>query len=65
MAEKLAPEKRHCFVHNDFEWDEALEEVNMYINLPPNVRPKHAFLLQNSIQRCRNRHQRQPSLSQS
>ncbi|XP_062186085.1 uncharacterized protein LOC133889651 [Phragmites australis] len=37
MAEKLAPEKRHAFVHNGqkvFEWDQTLEEVNMYIELP-------------------------------
>lgn len=77
MAEKLAPEKRHDFIHNGFslsllclsiyvivfwfhsrdlidlcssfldvigqkvfEWDQTLEEVNMYITLPPNVHPK-------------------------
>ncbi|KAL5699073.1 hypothetical protein ACHQM5_030025 [Ranunculus cassubicifolius] len=43
MAEKLAPEKRHSFVHGGqkvFEWDQTLEEVNMYINLPPNVPTK-------------------------
>ncbi|KAG2333459.1 hypothetical protein Bca52824_004639 [Brassica carinata] len=42
MAEKLAPE-RHDFVHNGqkvFEWDQTLEEVNLYITLPPNVHPK-------------------------
>ncbi|XP_021816324.1 nudC domain-containing protein 2 [Prunus avium] len=46
MAEKLAPEKRHSFVHNGqkvFEWDQTLEEVNMYINLPPNVPSKQFF----------------------
>ncbi|KAG2673151.1 hypothetical protein I3760_13G076300 [Carya illinoinensis] len=46
MAEKLAPEKRHSFVHNDqkvFEWDQTLEEVNLYINLPPNVHPKRFY----------------------
>ncbi|GAA0171314.1 microtubule or microtubule-binding cytoskeletal protein [Lithospermum erythrorhizon] len=45
MAEKLAPEKRHSFIHNGekvFEWDQTLDEVNMYINLPPNV-PKKLF----------------------
>ncbi|KAL0368831.1 UNVERIFIED_CONTAM: hypothetical protein Scaly_1102000 [Sesamum calycinum] len=45
MAEKLAPEKRHSFMHNGqkvFEWDQTLEEVNMYITLPPNV-PKKLF----------------------
>ncbi|CAN6692960.1 unnamed protein product [Malus baccata var. baccata] len=46
MAEKLAPEKRHSFVHNGqkvFEWDQTLEEVNMYINLPPNVPSKQFY----------------------
>ncbi|PKI31860.1 nudC domain-containing protein 2 [Punica granatum] len=46
MAEKLAPEKRHVFVHNDqkvFEWDQTLEEVNIYISLPPNVHPKQFY----------------------
>ncbi|KAJ4776995.1 NudC domain-containing protein 2 [Rhynchospora pubera] len=45
MAEKLAPEKRHEFVHNGqkvFEWDQTLEEVNMYIDLPQTV-PKKLF----------------------
>ncbi|XP_058109075.1 uncharacterized protein LOC131252514 [Magnolia sinica] len=43
MAEKLAPEKRHSFVHAGqkvFEWDQTLEEVNIYISLPPNVPTK-------------------------
>ncbi|CAD6212018.1 unnamed protein product [Miscanthus lutarioriparius] len=43
MAEKLAPEKRHTFVHNGqkvFEWDQTLEEVNMYIELPKGVPTK-------------------------
>ncbi|KAL5726394.1 hypothetical protein ACHQM5_009440 [Ranunculus cassubicifolius] len=49
MAEKLAPEKRHSFVHgvkghffftNSLFWDQTLEEVNIYINLPPNVPTK-------------------------
>ncbi|CAM8998957.1 unnamed protein product [Rhodiola kirilowii] len=46
MAEKLAPEKRHSFVHNGktvFEWDQTLEEVNMYISLPPNVPAKQFY----------------------
>lgn len=88
MAEKLAPEKRHNFVHNGkrgkkkkekerifiknpifrilgflglwiefyliffffgifagqkvFEWDQTLDEVNIYIDLPPKV-PKNLF----------------------
>lgn len=43
MAEKLAPEKRHDFFHGGqkvFEWDQTLEEVNIYITLPPNVPTK-------------------------
>ncbi|RLN07450.1 nudC domain-containing protein 2 [Panicum miliaceum] len=43
MAEKLAPEKRHAFMHNGqkvFEWDQTLEEVNMYIELPKDVPTK-------------------------
>ncbi|KAG6792793.1 hypothetical protein POTOM_001952 [Populus tomentosa] len=46
MAEKLAPEKRHSFVHDGktiFEWDQTLEEVNIYINLPPNVHSKQFY----------------------
>lgn len=79
MAEKLAPEKRHSFIHNGlsislshqftmvwasetmlrififpvltlffsgekvFEWDQTLEEVDMYINLPPNVHSKQFY----------------------
>ncbi|KAG6490274.1 hypothetical protein ZIOFF_051563 [Zingiber officinale] len=45
MAEKLAPEKRHSFFNGEqkvFEWDQTLDEVNMYIDLPPNV-PKKLF----------------------
>ncbi|GFY82102.1 HSP20-like chaperones superfamily protein [Actinidia rufa] len=43
MAEKLAPEQRHSFFHGDqkvFEWDQTLEEVNIYITLPPNTSTK-------------------------
>ncbi|XP_047322920.1 nudC domain-containing protein 2 [Impatiens glandulifera] len=43
MAEKLAPEKLHSFFHGGqkvFEWDQTLEEVNVYITLPPNVSKK-------------------------
>ncbi|KAJ0718877.1 putative CS domain, HSP20-like chaperone, NudC family [Helianthus annuus] len=43
MAEKLAPEKRHSFFHGSqkvFEWDQTLDEVNMYINLPTGVPTK-------------------------
>ncbi|KAH7297286.1 hypothetical protein KP509_26G063800 [Ceratopteris richardii] len=45
MTEKLAPEKRHKFIHNGqtvFEWDQTLEEVNIYINLPAGV-PRKLF----------------------
>ncbi|KAG6493436.1 nudC domain-containing protein 2-like isoform X1 [Zingiber officinale] len=45
MAEKLAPEKRHSFFNGEqkvFEWDQTLDEVNMYIDLPPNV-PKKLY----------------------
>lgn len=73
MADKLAPEKQHSFIHNGtlsiiyaltllcplfcksllqfhdwlsgqkvFEWDQTLEELNIYINLPENV-PKKLF----------------------
>jgi hypothetical protein len=72
MADKLAPEKRHIFLHNGtfpfplspifqfrfvflqtnpfvdlgqkvFEWDQTLDEVNIYINLPPNVNSKQFY----------------------
>ncbi|CAL9193548.1 unnamed protein product [Musa hybrid cultivar] len=45
MAEKLAPDKRHSFSHGGqkvFEWDQTLDEVNIYIDLPANV-PKKLF----------------------
>ncbi|RAL43316.1 unnamed protein product [Cuscuta campestris] len=45
MADKLAPEKRHSFIHKDqkvFEWDQTLEELNIYITLPESV-PKKLF----------------------
>eukprot|EP01018_Ginkgo_biloba_P017571 Gb_32047 [translate_table: standard] len=43
MSEKLAPDKRHNFIHNGqkvFEWDQTLEEVDIYITLPKNVPSK-------------------------
>ncbi|MQL75180.1 hypothetical protein Taro_007555 [Colocasia esculenta] len=46
MADRLAPEKRHSFVHGGkkvFEWDQTLEEVNMYIPLPPGNLPSKLF----------------------
>ncbi|KAL1540465.1 hypothetical protein AAHA92_24818 [Salvia divinorum] len=45
MAEKLAPEKSHSYIHNGqkvFDWDQTLEEVNIYIELPANI-PKKLF----------------------
>lgn len=45
MTDKLAPTKRHKFVHNGqtiFEWDQTLDEVNLYISLPKEV-PKKLF----------------------
>ncbi|XP_042011775.1 nudC domain-containing protein 2-like [Salvia splendens] len=45
MAEKLVPEKSHSYIHNGqkvFDWDQTLEEMNMYIELPANV-PKKLF----------------------
>ncbi|CAI0385016.1 unnamed protein product [Linum tenue] len=54
MAEKLAPEKRHSFVHNGntvFEWDQTLDEVNMYIKRPMEVRPQqfHCVIRSNHL----------------
>ncbi|KAG5238348.1 nudC domain-containing protein [Salix suchowensis] len=46
MAEKLDPEKRHSFVREGktvFEWDQTLEEVNIYIKLPANVHSKQFY----------------------
>eukprot|EP00271_Cylindrocystis_brebissonii_P023267 TRINITY_DN9567_c0_g3_i1.p1 TRINITY_DN9567_c0_g3~~TRINITY_DN9567_c0_g3_i1.p1 ORF type:complete len:158 (+),score=30.01 TRINITY_DN9567_c0_g3_i1:354-827(+) len=37
MTDKLAPTKRFRVVHNDktlYEWDQTIEEVNMFIPLP-------------------------------
>ncbi|XP_035540997.1 nudC domain-containing protein 2-like [Juglans regia] len=68
MAEKLAPEKRHSFIHNPlslclfnllkvFEWDQTLDEVNLYVNLPPDVHPKRLYC---KIQWKHVEHQGQP-----
>ncbi|KAG6514997.1 hypothetical protein ZIOFF_025375 [Zingiber officinale] len=65
MAEKLASDKRHSFVNGGqkvFEWDQTLEEVDMYIDLPPNV-PKN-FLLQDPVRTPRSGDQGQSFLSQ-
>ncbi|EFJ13817.1 hypothetical protein SELMODRAFT_92763 [Selaginella moellendorffii] len=45
MSDKLAPDKRHKFVHNGqtiYEWDQTLDEVNIYIDLPKQI-PKKLF----------------------
>ncbi|CAM6106681.1 unnamed protein product [Calypogeia fissa] len=46
MAEKMAPQKRHAFVHEGttvYEWDQTLDEVDMYISPPPNVPAKMLY----------------------
>lgn len=43
MAEKLAPSKRHQFTHQGrviYEWNQSLEEVNLFIEVPPGVSAK-------------------------
>ncbi|GAQ86724.1 Nuclear distribution protein C [Klebsormidium nitens] len=43
MSEKLAPDRRHAFVHHGqkiYEWDQSLDEVNVYIDLPSGVKAK-------------------------
>eukprot|EP01024_Parvocaulis_polyphysoides_P020229 TRINITY_DN19374_c0_g1_i1.p2 TRINITY_DN19374_c0_g1~~TRINITY_DN19374_c0_g1_i1.p2 ORF type:complete len:161 (-),score=18.41 TRINITY_DN19374_c0_g1_i1:504-986(-) len=43
MSDKLAPEKRHKFIYNSqtvYEWDQTLQEVNMYIQLPEGLTAK-------------------------
>lgn len=40
MGDKLAPEKRFKVIHNGqevYEWDQTIDEVNIYIKLPPGV----------------------------
>eukprot|EP00897_Mesotaenium_endlicherianum_P004286 jgi/Mesen1/3886/ME000208S02900 len=40
MTDKLAPTTRHKFVSNGqeiYEWDQTIEEVNIYINMPKGV----------------------------
>ncbi|KAK1272058.1 hypothetical protein QJS04_geneDACA007526 [Acorus gramineus] len=49
MTEKLGPDKRHSFFHGGqteqkvFEWDQTLEEVDIYITLPTGVPSKLFF----------------------
>lgn len=43
MAEKLAPPKRHQYTHQGrviYEWNQSLEEVNLFIEVPPGVSAK-------------------------
>lgn len=50
MADKLAPSVRHSYKHDDrvvYEWDQTLEEVNVYIAVPCGVQ---AGMLQVNIE---------------
>ena len=41
MGDQLAPTSRHAFTHEGrvvYEWDQTLEEVNVYVAVPPGVR---------------------------
>ena len=41
MGDQLAPTSRHAFTHEGrvvYEWDQTLEEVNVYVSVPPGVR---------------------------
>ncbi|KAK9845103.1 hypothetical protein WJX74_010649 [Apatococcus lobatus] len=43
MAEKLAPSKRHQYTYQGrtvYEWNQSLEEINLYIEVPPGVSAK-------------------------
>lgn len=43
MTEKLAPSKRHQYLHQGrviYEWNQSLEEVNLYIEVPLGVSAK-------------------------
>eukprot|EP00850_Spirogloea_muscicola_P006962 SM000034S12716 [mRNA] locus=s34:322474:323888:- [translate_table: standard] len=46
MAEKLAPTARHELVHQGrvvLEWDQTVEEVNLYMLLPPGAHARQVF----------------------
>lgn len=48
MSDKLAPteEERHVFSHQGqkvYEWDQTLEEVNIYVDVPPGVKANIIF----------------------
>eukprot|EP01026_Neomeris_dumetosa_P011432 TRINITY_DN14107_c0_g1_i2.p2 TRINITY_DN14107_c0_g1~~TRINITY_DN14107_c0_g1_i2.p2 ORF type:complete len:161 (-),score=6.56 TRINITY_DN14107_c0_g1_i2:132-614(-) len=43
MSDKLAPDSRHSFVYNGqtvYEWNQTLQEVNMFIQLPKGLTAK-------------------------
>ena len=47
MTDKLAPSKKHAFVHQGqkvYEWDQTLSEVNIYIELPRGVSAKQLYV---------------------
>lgn len=46
MTDKLAPDKRHEYLHQGrkvYEWDQTLQEVNIYVDTPPGVRACDMF----------------------
>jgi hypothetical protein len=46
MADQLAPSTRHAFTHEGrmvYEWDQSLQEVNVYVQVPPGCRAKDLF----------------------
>eukprot|EP00217_Crustomastix_stigmatica_P016484 CAMPEP_0183806364 /NCGR_PEP_ID=MMETSP0803_2-20130417/39191_1 /TAXON_ID=195967 /ORGANISM="Crustomastix stigmata, Strain CCMP3273" /LENGTH=60 /DNA_ID=CAMNT_0026051129 /DNA_START=21 /DNA_END=200 /DNA_ORIENTATION=- len=43
MSEKFGPEHRHAYNYEGrtiYEWDQTLEEVNVYIDVPQGVRAR-------------------------
>ena len=43
MTEKLAPGKRHQYIYQGrvvYEWYQTLEEVNLFVEVPPGVSAK-------------------------
>lgn len=43
MTDRLAPSSRHVFQHEGqkvYEWDQTLQDVNIYIDAPPGIRAK-------------------------
>lgn len=46
MGDKLAPTTRHKFEHEGrtiYEWDQTYSEVNIYVQVPPNIRAKELY----------------------